>query len=377
MIVRNEAHVIERSLDSVRPLVDFVLIEDTGSSDDTQSVIKDWLRRADLPGTVYHEPWQSFAYNRSSVLSKLRKRQPQLDYALMMDADDQLVIHDGFDVDAFKAGLDKDIYHVEMRQGTTRYPRLQICSNRKPFRYRSVLHEYLHRPPGTGPAGTAEGFHIISGREGARNLDPRKYYKDAELLERALRHEQDEFLRSRYVFYLAQSYRDASEKEKALANYIKRSQMGRWQEEVYVSLYNAAKLEEALEWPFNAVLSAYKTAARALPGRIEALHGGSRLCRNAKRYQDGYELAKQGLAVEKAPTGLFIEHWIYDYGLLDEFAVNAYWVEEYDECLAACERLLSEGKIPDGMRERVEKNAAFARQKIAERSSAPPLAAEP
>lgn len=372
MIVRNEAHVIERSLNSVRPLVDFVLVEDTGSSDDTQQLIKDWLKRENLPGAVYHEPWQNFAYNRSNVLATLRKKHPDLDYALMMDADDQLVVHEGFDAEAFKQGLEMDVYNVEIRQGTTSYIRLQMCSNHKPFRYRSVLHEYLHRPPGVGPAGTAKGFHVISGREGARNKDARKYHKDAEVLERALRHEQDDFLRTRYVFYLAQSYRDAGEKEKALANYIKRSQMGRWQEEVYVSLYNAAKLEEALKWPFDAVLSAYKNAAKALPSRTEALHGGSRLCRLAKRYEDGYELAKRGLAIDKVPEGLFIEHWIYDYGLLDEFAVNAYWAEEYEDCLQACERLMAEGKMPADMRERVEKNAEYAKQKLAERSSQTP-----
>jgi len=36
MIVRNEAAVILRCLDSVRPLLDAVVIEDTGSTDGTQ-----------------------------------------------------------------------------------------------------------------------------------------------------------------------------------------------------------------------------------------------------------------------------------------------------------------------------------------------------
>jgi len=56
--------------------------------------------------------------------------------------------------------------------------------------------------------------------------------------------------------------------------------------------------------------------------------------------------------------------WIYDYGLLDEFAVNAYLIEHYQECLDACQRLLSEGKIPADMKDRVKKNADFAREKI-------------
>ena len=43
MIVKDEAHVIERCFDSVRPLIDEILIVDTGSTDDTVSVINNYL----------------------------------------------------------------------------------------------------------------------------------------------------------------------------------------------------------------------------------------------------------------------------------------------------------------------------------------------
>ena len=40
MIVKNEAHVIERCIASVRPIIDAYLIVDTGSEDGTQDVIR-------------------------------------------------------------------------------------------------------------------------------------------------------------------------------------------------------------------------------------------------------------------------------------------------------------------------------------------------
>ena len=52
MIVKDESHVIERCLDSVKNLIDFVLILDTGSSDGTQEVIKNWIDRNNIPGKV-------------------------------------------------------------------------------------------------------------------------------------------------------------------------------------------------------------------------------------------------------------------------------------------------------------------------------------
>ena len=99
MIVKNEAHVIMRCLESVRPLIDYVLIEDTGSTDGTQQMIRDWLVRENLPGQVIDEPWQNFAYNRSHVMEKLREVEG-VDYALIIDADDVLVAEERKNDDA-------------------------------------------------------------------------------------------------------------------------------------------------------------------------------------------------------------------------------------------------------------------------------------
>src|SRR5208283_4741303 len=125
----------------------------------------------------------------------------------------------------------------------------------------------------------AAGFYILSGREGARSQDPDKYRKDAEALEQALQAEQDAFLRSRYTFYLARSYRDAGDKEKALDNYLKRAELGYWTEEVFESLYGAAELLKAMGRPLDEVIAMYLRASDAVLSRAEALHAASRLCR--------------------------------------------------------------------------------------------------
>ena len=62
-----------------------------------------------------------------------------------------------------------------------------------------------------------------------------------------------------------------------------------------------------------------------------------------------------------------MDEWVYDYGILDEYAVNAYWIERYADCLAACERLLKNPKIPAEGRQRIEQNARFAREKLSPR----------
>jgi FkbM family methyltransferase len=363
MIVKNESEVILRSLESVRQIVDYALIEDTGSTDGTQGIIRDWLASVALPGEVYDEPWRDFAYNRSHVLARLRKNR-DVDYALTLDADDHINFDSHFDVAAFKNTLSHDLYDVQLRGGPARYLRPQISSNRLEFRYRGVLHEFLQAPRARITRGKTAGFYITSTREGARSQDPEKCRKDAAVLEKELKSERDSFFRARYTFYLARSYENAGEKELALKAFVKRATLGHWTEEIFMSLYSAGNLKEQLGGPVEEVIATFARASEVAPTRAEALHAASRVCRANKRFAEGYNFARRGLAIPLPAEGLFVVPWIYDYGLLDEFAVNAYWAERYQDCFDACQRLLCEGKMPAAMRDRVEKNADAARNKI-------------
>ena len=363
MIVKNESKVITRCLDSVRPLVDYVMIEDTGSTDGTQQLITGWLERAAMPGMVIEEPWRDFAYNRSHVLVKLRELE-QIDYALIIDADDLLVLPKDFDPAAFKAGMRDDLYDVQIRHGGSRFYRPQICANKLPFCFKAVLHEYLEAPAGPLSRSSAEGFYIETGRGGARNENPTKYQDDAAMLAKALLTETEPFLISRYTFYVAQSYRDCGEREKALAYYLKRADLGFWAEEVFESLYEAAKLQEALGFSVEQVIATYLRATEAAPTRAEALHGAARFCRSKGRNEEGYQYAKRGCDIPVPAGGLFVESWVYAYGLLDELAINGYWSGHHREALDACLRLLASSALPADQRERVGQNARFSLEKL-------------
>ncbi|WP_258051827.1 glycosyltransferase [Mesorhizobium sp. INR15] len=362
MIVKNEAKVILKCLDSALPIVDYVLIIDTGSEDGTQELIRGFLTARNVPGAVIDEPWRDFAYNRTFALERLREV-GEVDYAMIIDADDVLILDPDFDPIAFKSLMDQDLYNVEVSHGDILFYRPQICRNRLPFSFKGVLHEYLDAPACPISRQDARGFRIATGRGGARSQNPRKYQDDAAALENVLKTEADPFLVSRYTFYLAQSYRDCGEREKALEHYLQRTKQGFWNEEIYVSSLEAGNLMAALDQPFEEVVAVFEQATQMVPTRAEALHAASRYCRDRSRNAEGQEYARRGLNINK-PPGLFVQGWVYDYGLLDEFAVNAYWAGAYRESLDACLKLLASDKLPSHMVQRVAANARFASDKL-------------
>ena len=363
MIVKNEAHVIERCLASVIPLIDYWVICDTGSTDGTQEKIKKFFKNVGIDGELHECPWKDFGHNRSEALEYAQKT--KTDYALMIDADEVLVFEPGFDPAKFKETLTADLYNIFAHFGQTRYHRPQLTSNKKPFYYRGVLHEYVDCKADIGTRDFARGFMNTPIQDGARSSDPEKYKKDAIKFEEALASgtvEEKDF--NRYHFYLAQSYRDSQQWQKAMDAYLKRADLGGWNEEVFYSLYQAGRIMEILEKPVDNIIQIYFRAYQSAPWRAESLWAAARLCRAFSRFDQGYRFAKQGLKVRYPEGALFVGQGIYEWAILDEFAIAAYWTGNYRESRIATMQLLQQNKFPADQKERIEANLKFASEAL-------------
>lgn len=355
MIVKDEARVIERCLRSVRPFIDSWVIVDTGSTDGTQDRIRELM--GDMPGRLHERPWKNFGHNRTEAIELAREFG---EYLFIIDADEVLHLPLGYQ----RPHLSGTSYAIEMEMGAIRYGRVCVINASLPWRYVGVLHEYLDCGQ-VVKSPTLPGVRAVVHTDGGRSHGitvADKYARDALQLERALIEEPGN---ARYVFYLAQSYRDSAQPQPALLNYERRAQMGGWIEEVWYALYSAALLAEQLGHEHDAVVGRYMKAYEARPARGgEALGQLARYCREAGQFAMARLFAEKAMSIPMPDDALFVDTSWYRWRADDEYAISSYWTAHYDDSRRVCEELLSSSELPATQRPRVLANLNFALDKL-------------
>ena len=161
MIVKNEEAVLARCLDSVRDLVEEIIIVDTGSDDRTKEIASRYTRQ------VFDFPWaDDFAAARNESFAHATK-----DYCLWMDADDVLLDADRDAFRTMKEQLDPttDVvmlpYHIafdEKGNPSFTYYRERLLRNHAGFRWEGAVHEVI-APAGVIVYGEAAVTHRKTG----------------------------------------------------------------------------------------------------------------------------------------------------------------------------------------------------------------------
>ena len=247
IMAKNEAHVIQRCLESVS-WCDGIYVADTGSTDDTPGVALEAVGELGVTLLVEHHDWVDFAHNRTAAFrgAEAAFELTRDDWLLMVDADDVIVGEFTGQVPAARSNV--DAVKITVRHGGIEYLRPHIFRADGLWRWRCPVHEFATRPgiafvtsPGVANFEDCPGlsYQVLGG--GARSQDPDKYRRDAELIERTLADlsPEDEDLRPRLQFYLGQSWKDAGETEKAIEALENRlaNKDGYWQERYMAAIY--------------------------------------------------------------------------------------------------------------------------------------------
>ena len=328
MIVKNESKIIERCLKSVYHLIDTWCIVDTGSTDGTQDIIKEFLK--DKPGELIERPWVNFGHNRNEALGLARQWG---EWILLTDAD-MILVDDGFDKSSLNTNI--DAYDVVQDNHGIRYDNFRLLNTKKEWQCIGVTHEYYSPTEELKTRGKISQLWFNDISDGGSKSD--KFERDIKLLTQGLI---DEPKNHRYMFYLAQSYRDTGVYASAYEWYIKCSESTHWDEEKFFSLYMAAYSLNRMGKPLEEISAAYMKAWLSRPWRIEPIFELAACYRDQKMWAHAYQLLKM-CATTDYPTGdlLFITSGLYEGTSIDEFAIACFWAGKFDESIACCKKLL-------------------------------------
>jgi glycosyltransferase involved in cell wall biosynthesis len=358
MIVKDEEDTIAKCLKAVAPYISYWVIVDTGSKDNTISVINQTMNELGIPGELHERSWVNFEVNRTESL-KLAKG--KCDYRWIIDADDTF-FPENPNVNPF-AGLDKkpDGYQILYKLNALQYHRVQIVKSDQDWVYKGVLHEYLHLEKPEIIQGIVPHAYVvadISPLKRANTLEE-KYANDAKILEEALINEPNN---TRYQFYLAQSYRDSAQHEKSIEAYAKRVDMGEWAEEVYYSMYMIAKIKERTGASVEEVSDLYLRAWEYRPERLEALFHAMRKLREQKRFILAFAVGDVGIKTRGTGDILFVEPEIWQWRLLDEYSLSSYYIGNPEIALEKTGAILKAPffeSLPPEEKNRLKKNMDF------------------
>lgn len=352
MIVKNESHIIRECLESIYKYINYWVICDTGSTDDTKEIIKKFFEEKNIPGEIHDHEWKGFGHNRTLAFEMCKGK---AQYAWVIDADDYL--HNALPVSNI---TNADGYSLKMGREDFSWWRTQIFNLNLDWEYVGVLHEYAKPKNDVFPKlEKLEGnYRIVARTVGARNKDIsviEKYSRDAEVLEQALINEPEN---ERYMFYLGQSYFDSQQWEKSEIAYTKRAEMGKWPEEVYFSLLRVAMCKAMQDKPWPEIQQAFLDAYNFRPIRAEPLFHLAQIYRQKfNKPTLAFMFAKAAMDIP-FPSGevLFVPDAIYNWGILDEVSSTAFYAGYPLVGYDATFKLLQSGKVPKEHLSRIQEN---------------------
>jgi glycosyltransferase involved in cell wall biosynthesis len=346
MIVKNESTCILRCLDSVKDYIDYWVICDTGSTDNTREIIKEFFETHNIKGELHQHEWKDFGHNRSLAVKMSKNK---ADYTLLMDADFILVVKDPNFKEELKK-MDKDAYLIKY-EGSLDYRQSLCVRTSLDWHYVGVTHEYITCKTEKN-RGNFDGFTFLHYADGGCRSD--KFERDIKLLSSELNKDPSNV---RYNFYLAQSYKDTSQFDKAIEYYNKRIEFGGWYEEVYYSMYQRGLCKVKRGDDFWDCIGDLYQSYIYHPQRLEGLYELVKFCRTTGKYLLGYRLGKNAINNEYPDKdALFILAEIHKWMFLDEMSICAYYAGKKEKATEIVLKILNEERAPPQFRDRFYKH---------------------
>jgi glycosyltransferase involved in cell wall biosynthesis len=352
MIVKNEAHGIAATLESVKPFVDYWSILDTGSTDGTPDVIRQVMEG--VPGALHEGTFGDFSTARNLALDLLGEATT---YSLMLDADD--VIERGESLtEFFSSPVTDDALLVNRSTGVSWWTPILLRTAAK-WRYRGRVHEYVCGPQGQIAGRRVPGL-VVHHRRPMQSVTASRtrWLRDADFLREDFDAGVD---RARAAFYLAQTFDCLGQMEDALHWYGVRAGLDGWREETFEAMFRKGRCLARLgRW--DEALPALLAAFAFSPSRAEPLVEIAEHYRVTDQLDLCYLFARRAAEMPRPVDGLFVEDAAYTWKAHDLVSISAYYIARRfrDPALWATGRAAAKvalRAVPDDPR--LQRNCAF------------------
>ena len=318
-MIKNEEKIIKRCIDSVKDICDAFSITDTGSTDTTISILKDYFIENELDSNIYEDVWKDFGHNRTLSyynaleLCKTLGWNPNTTYGLLLDADMTL---NALQFD--KQTLSHNGYKIIQDGGSIEYYNTRLIKLNGLWKCIGVTHEYWSGEDVS--ILTKDRIFIKDIGDGGCKDD--KFQRDKLLLEKGII---EEPTNGRYHFYLGQTLKDLGLYTLAIKMYEKRIDLCGWYEELWYSYYMIAKCYYKLNNIYKAEEYANK-AHEYRPSRAEPFHFLTNIFRIKGDHYKAYHYYKLGKDIPLTKDSLFVEKNVYTYLFDYEYTILHYWV---------------------------------------------------
>ena len=355
LMVKDEKDRIVTSLNSAKEWVSMFVVFDTGSTDGTQEVIRNWCTENNKILHMMEGKFVDFSVSRNALLDFSDKFHP--DYQLLMDSSDELKTGRELQTFCDQNSKSKDPYTGFLVKqvwfcgnSTQSYFNVRLIKARHKWRYRGQTHEYIYSPEVENVKPLKIPYIILyQDRTLDNNKSFPRFSRDRALLWNEYNKNPKD---QRTIFYMSQTFGCLGQLDLSYKYYKIRSKLGGFDEEVFHSLLRCGDISRLLKHYDEEAIAWYVNSFSFLE-RVEPLLYLTDMFQNKKNWRSAYMFCKMATLLDFPEESiLFVDKDAYDYKRWSLFSVVAFNYSKMTknrelketfkrEALDACEKAIS------------------------------------
>ena len=344
IMMKNEEKRLHVSLASVIGYVDSIVAYDTGSTDNTLTILKDFSDKHNIPLRLKEGEFVNFSVSRNVSLDYADTFE-DIDFILLLDVNDELRGGDKLRNFALEQKNSKNnAFLVCQHWWSGKYDKYfnnRFIRARKGWRYRGSVHEWLQDTSDCGPPVFKMPDDIIIYQDRTQDDDKslKRYTNDKVLL---LADYKKDPVEPRVLFYLAQTCSCLNQIEDSFYYNKLRTSVEGFQEEKFHAYLRCGELSERLNHSWHDSMTHYMKAfehssSSGSTGRVEPLLKIANYYKNKNNWILSFTFSRLACSLAYPFDAiLFVDKIDYDYTRWHVLGIVAYYIGEYNIGKEAC-----------------------------------------